>query len=335
MNTALSFRSWIVSLICLAGTFVLPQVFAADVVVQLYETTTVGSTIVLLKDVAKVTCTDAKEKLRAEMLEVQQLADTNAAVSVSAVSIKSRLIFAGWCLENISVTGANSIELTYLEPRFVTDADVEIEAHRAMCKISGMEEKELTVQLQQGFMQMVPDKMKERDGLRVQVNPPRQGLGSVIMQVQLWSGKEMLTSRPATFEVRKRHRVAIARVSLSREIALDDRSIQFENRFLSTPADELAPEMILGRNVRGSVAAGSILQLRDLQATASGMKVAIRKGESVQVIARAGSLRTRLRNAEAMQDGGLGESIELRNRETGYRITGKIIAPGQVIVQIR
>ena len=130
--------------------------------------------------------------------------------------------------------------------------------------------------------------------------------------------------------------MAVANISLTREVPLDESTVQFENRFMSTEVDELKPEQVLGRNVRGTVVAGSVVQMRDLQfATRSNTDSLIKKGSSVQVVAVAHRLRTSIRNVEALEDGRLGERVRLKNRETGKEIVGEVLGPGQAIVRIK
>lgn len=82
---------------------------------------------------------------------------------------------------------------------------------------------------------------------------------------------------------------------------------------MAAPADELVLEQIEGRNVKTVVPAGAVLQLKDLQLSRTGRAIAIKKGENVKVVAINGKLRIQMMQVEAMQDGGIGEVIELRN----------------------
>ena len=154
--------------------------------------------------------------------------------------------------------------------------------------------------------------------------------------MQLWKEDELLLTRPAVFDVRRRHRVAVARVSLSREVPLNESSVQFENRFMTTEVDELEPNQILGRSVRGTLASGSIVQMRDLQtASHSNADMLVKRGDAVVVTAVARRLRTSMRNVEALEDGRLGDRIRMKNRDSGKEIVGEVLGTGQAIVRLR
>ena len=123
---------------------------------------------------------------------------------------------------------------------------------------------------------------------------------------------------------------------MSREIPINDSNIQFENRFMTTEVDELDPNEILGRSVRGNVVAGSIVQMRDLQtATRSNGDILVKKGDAMHVIAMARRLRTSIRNLEALEDGRLGDRLRMKNRDSGKEIVGEILGPGQALVRVQ
>ena len=308
---------------------------AGEIRIRLNPSATVTSSQVLLGDVATVTSVNASRKREAEALEIRLLDLLNESEAVTAKSIRTRLVLAGWDLDEFSLAGAASVEVSYREPQILNDADIETQAHKALCTALDAEEKDLRVLLQNAFVQSLPANIRDTEGLRAEIVPPRKGLGMVSMQIQLWKDKELLTTRTAAFEVRKRHRVAVARVSLTRDVPLNENTVQFENRFLSTEVDELDSSQVLGRNLRSSVVAGSILQMRDMQNSSGRTQAMIRKGEPVQVIVIAGRLRTAMQNAEALQDGNLGESIRLKNRESGQEISGQVLGPGQVLIRVR
>lgn len=308
---------------------------AAELLVELQDVTTVRSTQVLLRDVAKLTCEDPAMLANAEAVEVRLLDLTHESEDVTAWTVKSRLVLAGWSLPQFSITGSPLTKVLFQEPQPLTDAELEKEALKAMVRIMSVEEKDLNVRLQSAFMQSLRKDIRERDGLRVEITPPRKALGMVVMKVQVWHDKELLVSQSASFDVRKRQRVAIAKVSLTREMPLDERSVQFENRFLATEMDELDSTQVLGQRVRSGVVAGTVIQMRDIQTSRSGIPLAVRKGEAVRVLVVAGPLQTILRDAEALQDGGVGESIKLKNRDSGQEIVGKVVGPGMVRIFVK
>jgi flagella basal body P-ring formation protein FlgA len=334
-NSALHRVLGCLTVIC-SSVFFVSSGSCSELVIELRPQSTVRSTQVLLRDVAKLTCADAVRLAHAESIELRLIDLTQGdTATINRFTLNSRLILAGWSYDQFKMVGPEAVFVTYSEPHPLTDTDIEKAALKAMVELMGVDEKELTVRLQAGVIQTLPKEIRERDGLRVEILPPKKSLGTLTMPVQIRSGDEVLFTRSATFDVRKRHRVAIARISLSRDMPLDERSIQFENRYLPVATDELDPAQVIGQRVRGTLVAGSVLQLRDLQTSRTGGQIVVKRGESVRVFADLGRLRTALSNAQAMQDGGIGETIRLLNPDTRREIVGKVMGPGLVRIQIQ
>lgn len=303
--------------------------------IELKEEVTSNRDVVLLSDVATISCGDSRIKDMVEQVELCELKPLDTSKRISQLNVRTRLVLAGMTLEQIRFSGPREVVVNFGEPNVLTDDTIETEAHRVLCQEMGVESFDLTVQLQSTLMETMSPKIQSMNDLKVKVVPPNKvTLGSSTMGVQFWKDDRILVTRFASFNVRKRHRVAIARASLSKELPLDGRSIEFADRFLAAPADELVLEQIEGRNVKAVVPAGAVLQLKDLQLSRSGKAIAIKKGENVKVVAINGKLRIQMMQVEAMQDGGIGEVIELRNRETGKTFSGEVTAPGRAVVRL-
>lgn len=340
MNFPFRFRCVCVILACCAGNAsdaVSGPVMAEEIQIQLKESAVVHANQVLLSSIATVSCSDPVCKKEAEDVEVRVLDLTLASETISQRFIKIRLIIAGFPMEDLTFSGADQTVVVFQPSQKLTDTQVEEQALIVLSQALNAEPEDLKVQLQGGFVQTLPKDIREMDGLQLKFLPPaRRSLGHVTLSVQAWKDDELILTRSATFDVRRRHRVAVAQISLSREVPLNEISVQFENRFMSTEVDELEPSQILGRSVRGTVVPGAIVQMRDLQTTTrANADILIKKGDSIQVIAMARRLRTSIRNIEALQDGRLGDRIRMKNRETGKEIVGEVLGTGQAIVRLR
>ncbi len=308
---------------------------AADLLIDMKPAANVTSGQVLLRDVARLTCANLVTLTEVGSLEIRVLNEAHDSETITAKKVAQCLVISGWSFDEFVVTGATSTLVTFSEPNVLSDEQVEQAALQAIVEMMGVNEKDLTVRLQNPFVSALPKELRDRDGLRVVVLPPKKGIGTVIMQVQVWHDKDLLANRSTAFDIRKRHRVAIARVSLSRDMPLDEHSVQFENRFLSSEMDELDAVQVIGQQVRSNIVSGSVLQMRDLHTVRTSLQPLVKKGETVRVMTMAGKLRTTYRNAEAMQNGMLGESIKLKNRESGQEIIGTVAGPGVVKIRIR
>jgi flagella basal body P-ring formation protein FlgA len=310
-------------------------VSAAELVIELKDVATVFSPQVLLRDVAKVKSLSVSDRIAAEAVELRLLDLTVPDEAISARSITTRLVLAGWLVEEIRVIGSPEVRVSFRQPELLTDTVIEEAATEVAFAIMGGDREDLVVKLQGVFVQSLPPDIRDVDGLMAKVNPPQKvGPGRSIMQIQIWDGDRIVATRSAAFDIRKRQTVAVARIALTRDMPIDERSVQFERRFVSTTLDELDGSQVFGQRVRANVVPGTILQARDFQTTPAGGRILIKKGDLVTAYARAGKLQTRLRNVEAMQDAGLGDNIKLLNRESDNLFSGKVMSPGTVLVII-
>lgn len=309
---------------------------SADVlVIELKEKAAVYSPQVLLRDIAKVKSRSFSDQAAAEAVELRILDLVADEETISDRSIKSRLILAGWPIEDIQIYGPSEVRVSFREPQLLTDAVIEEAALEAAYAFIGGDKEDLSVKLQSVFVQSLPPGIRNVNGLMAKVIPPtRVGPGRCVMQIQVWNGNDIVSSRVAAFEIRKRQTVAVAVVALTRDKPIDERSVKFERRFVTATIDELDASHVFGQRVRSNVVAGSILQARDFQTTPGGSQIMVKRGDLVTAYARVGRLVTRLRNVEAMQDAGIGDNIKLMNRESDNLFSGKVIGPGAVRVVI-
>lgn len=310
---------------------------ADEIRIQMKEAAAVHGSQVLVSSIATVSCSNPVLREAVENAEVKLLDLTLPSELISRRAVTTRLVLAGFQMDDLNISGAERTVVAFEARQQLSDTQVEQQAIVVLTEFMNVAPEDLHVSLQSGFVQALPQNLREMNDVTLKVMPPsRRSLGQVTLSVQLRKNDEVCLTRSAVFDVRRRHRVAVAQISLSRELPLDESNVQFENRFMSTEVDELKPELLLGRNVRGTVVAGSIIQMRDLQLpTRSNADVLIRKGASVQVVAVARRLRTSIRSVEALEDGRLGERVRLKNRDSGKEIVGEVLGPGQAIVRIK
>ncbi len=305
------------------------------VTLEIRSYTRIPNRSVTIADVAQVICADNNLKQAVELIEICNIDELSPEKIVTHRSFRTRLVLAGLTLEQIRIRGAQECKVEFGEPDLVTDQQVELEARKTLCQVMGLTADDLQVQLQTALMQTMTPDIQKTDGLVVKVVPPlKAALGNTSLNIQFWKDGRLLTTRCASFSVRKRFRVAVARASLSREYSLDHSTVGFEERFLTEPADELTLDQIEGRSVKSVVLAGGLIQTKDLQSSKTGKAVAVKKGELVKVIATNGSLKLQLYNVEAMEDGGTGETIQFKNRESGKTFSARVAGPGAAEVRL-
>jgi flagella basal body P-ring formation protein FlgA len=315
-----------------SGLVHLPMADAQDIQIELKASPKLTTVSPCLGDIATVKCTDPQTRASLEALPMPHVPQGTDSVTFSQRQISSRLLFAGYSTKEYTLKGPPSLTAKYVEVKAVTDADIEKAALKAVSELMNLESGDLRVSLRSPVVQGLGESLKQMTEPRVEVQPQRNGLGLVPMQVQIWDGGDLKKTVPVTCEVRRRYHVAKAVVSLTRDQPVTVQQVSFETQYLDKPVDQLTSDQLVGRSVRFGVPAGSVIQMKDIKTSVTGGQIIIKKGTFVSATVRAGRLRVSLRDAEALQDGAMGESIRLRNRQTGETIVGEVIGHGRVLV---
>ncbi len=169
--------------------------------------------------------------------------------------------------------------------------------------------------------------------LRAQL-PPEIPLGNQTLEVQLWdrTGRQATTSLNANIAVLRD--LVMARSNISRGEVLTPDRIERVRRPVTTHQVQFASY----EQVVGHVAQTPIQQFSLLPASAVGSvpqqenPVLVKRRDRVQVDLRTGHLLVQLRRAEAMQNGTLGDRIEVMNMDTRRTFVARVVGPGHVVV---
>ena len=82
--------------------------------------------------------------------------------------------------------------------------------------------------------------------------------------------------------------------------------------------------------------AGQLLTLRDLDEPAKeSLQTVVSSRDKVFITAISGPLRIKLRNAEAMGSGRVGDVINVRNLDSQKVIAARVTGPGNVEIRLR
>ena len=316
-----------------------PQITNASVlIIQLPEEVTVNSQRVLLRDIAKISGSNAAEIAAAGALEIVAIdAQESTAAETTAQKIRIRLVLSGFPNQQLQFRGSTQTTVRYLKEVPITDQDVQQAALNVVAESMNVPKEEVRVTLLDSFMAMVPNTVRSETGLRLEVLPPNDNSpGQKNMLVRLWKDSDVAYTKTARFMVHREYQVAVTLVSLTRDQPIDDAFVRIERQFLEKEADEVSAEALRGRVVQKNIEAGSVLSLRDLSIPVTAKTVdpiIIKRRDSVPVIARFGGIEIHMRAAEALQDGRDGDFMQLRNLETKKIFTGKVNILGHVEVQ--
>jgi hypothetical protein len=90
-----------------------PIVCADSLTIELKESATVYSPQVLLRDVAKVKSRSFSDQTAAEAVELRLLDLSVDEQTITAGSVTSRLVLAGWSVDEIRIVGAPEVRVAF------------------------------------------------------------------------------------------------------------------------------------------------------------------------------------------------------------------------------
>lgn len=304
--------------------------------ISLRSNTSVQSNQVVLGDIADISGNPLEMRSKLARLDVGVLRPNSDRLTIRQSLVGIRLRLAGWSAEEFIVTGADQAVVTRRRPEPLTDVAIESAAKLTMQGTLNVGPEEVRVLLASPFMGAVPRSLQQDDSLSVKVLPPLSArAGSLSLTVQIWRDSRLVYSRSGRFDVLRRQQVVVTRTSLPHDHTITERDVHAETRFLASPVDQLDPSQVVGRRVRSAVAAGEIVEVRDLRpAGRTDRDQLVKVRDNVQVTAVNGRLKVKLTSAQALQSGRHGDTIRVRNLRSNEVLTGRVTSAGHVEIRL-
>ncbi|MCA9058055.1 MAG: flagellar basal body P-ring formation protein FlgA [Planctomycetaceae bacterium] len=312
------------------------SVCAGDLQIELNAVAEVESSSVLLGDIAKISGGSFSDAAELRDVEVATLNAPGEQQAVTATFLKILLRLKGMATEDTEIRGAQSCSVTRSARPPLSDEEIEKAAREVLQQHLDAPPEDLQVSLTAPFLQTIPGAMKQGLDLTADVAPPpRLSLGNVAMTVRLWNGGTLIHTRQVSFQVLRRFSVVVARRSVASRATISHADVQEERRFLAIKPDELRLADVEGMQSVGQLASGQILAWRDLRTPVEQLQektVLVRQRDRVTVVAQAGLIQVRLTEAEALDNGHLGDQIRWRNPQTNRISTGQVTSAGYLLV---
>ncbi len=304
--------------------------------IELREEVEMDHDDVQLGDIARIHAADPDVRQHISELDMGVLDGETTGLMIGRSRVAIRLRLSGLDASEFQISGATKSVVRRRVPQVVTDSAIESAAVPTMEDALGVPASQLRVRLNSPMMATLPKQVQDEVGLRVEVQSPLSArIGTVSLTVRLWRGPQLVFSRSGRFEVFQQQHVAVTRTSLPRGHVIEARDVQFTDRFLAIPADQLDESQVIGRQVRNTLPAGRMIAVRDLLAAPTPkQKQLIKARDNVSVTAISGQLRVKLTAAEAMEAGKAGDVIKIRNLKSKEIITGRVTGAGQVEIRL-
>ncbi|MDB5307474.1 MAG: flagellar basal body P-ring biosynthesis protein FlgA [Gemmataceae bacterium] len=287
---------------------------AADpVVVDLPERATVRSAVVTVGDVARVAGGDAVTRGQVAGLDLAEVKARDQTVTVTRRVIEFRLQLAGVEPGGVVVIGADRVTVAVVR-RAVTADEVVAAARAELIRLLRGPPDTAAVELVQPVVVRLPE-IPEAERVTISARPHAQaavGPGRVQMDVTIFANGEKLLALPVYLEVKPAGRSA--------------------DPGGPTPALPGYPGAAVMNPV---VPAGGALP--PLPAVGAGRptpgEVLVRPRQRTKMVVRLGAVEVSA-VGDAQQEGRLGQSILLQNVDSKKMVTGRVVGPATVEVDL-
>lgn len=162
-------------------------------------------------------------------------------------------------------------------------------------------------------------------------------LGRVNVEVTMKNSGQAPIVVPLAFDVRHFENVVATYRPVARGHAIQKEDLYLQRWDVTGATDYCTkPEQLIGRVANRSMPAAQILREQDMvrttgEAGSTDRPVTVKRQSRVKMVSRIGDLNITV-NGEALQDGRIGESINVQNVDTRYITKGRVISADEVEV---
>lgn len=317
-----------------------PPLRAADTaIIRIRPESTISSNTVRLGDVADINAHSATLRTRLERLDLAELQDIDAGETISARQVLARLLIDGFDRSSVKLTGAPEVHVQRQSPRgrakpTTHDHDLanvirdQVLVQLSTAWLVAFDDVEVRLVTAPGSVQTPPA------GAIPDVElPDRPEPGRISIRVRWLKDDQIVRTDPLAAEVRLRQQVLVAAAAVSRGEVLTAEHLVEDRRMLSSRVAPISAQETVGHPLRRSLAPGELITSKDVSGAGTS-PVQIRARDLVRVVARKGTLTVRLQAAEALQPGRLGDTIRVRNTQSGRVMAGKVVSPKEVEINL-
>jgi flagella basal body P-ring formation protein FlgA len=327
------FSTAVILAAAIPGTMCLAQDAPGVVSITLHEKAVVARRVIQLKDIADIEGGPQALRRHIAEMDVDELASNeNRNHACPKSQIQFRLRLAAIPPDFFDLAGANEVMIV-LQPQAISPARIEDAAREDLLRRLPWSRDDMSVRLLQPVTVAMPA-LAEDERLTLDIEPNRSnvGLGHVQMNVAIRVNGEKRLTLPVFFDVQMMQEVAVCRRQIDRGETLTEADLIRQRRPVGpSEARAARPDTLIGKKCRRSMRPGQTVLATDLDESSSG-PLLVQPHQPVRMTVHLGSMDV-VALGEAMEGGGQGKIIHVRNIDTKAIVTGRVTGPKTVEVE--
>ncbi|HWG47406.1 MAG TPA: flagellar basal body P-ring formation chaperone FlgA [Gemmataceae bacterium] len=296
---------------------------AEPLVLTLRAEATVSGSQVSVGDVAALEGGDAQQRERIAKLDLAELPLSSQPILVSQQQIDFRLRVAGIDDRAFRLEGPRFVRVSRPATEAL-DNKIAAVARQAVEQKLPAGTEDAAIQLAQP-VRLPPLSAEGEDiHLEAELRGPVTVPGRVMVEVGIYIRGARRLGLPVYLEVKKLQSapVAIRRIEVGEAFRSDN--VRIERVAVENPPKAAVDVAgLMGRHARRTVAAGRLIEPGDVESDTQ-LAIVIHQRDLIHILAKVGPLQVKARG-EALQEGRIGQLIQVRNVDSNATVAGRVV----------
>lgn len=298
--------------------------------------TTSGDRTLKVGDIAHIWSTDPQLDDRISALDIAT--GDQESPGITAAQLRVRLNLAGFDPDLVRIVGD---EVLFREsgptspPSPMTelkDASLELSIREALATRWDIPTEDILVEIKsKAAATKEPDPETSRWDI---VLPETVRPGTTQIKALRMNGLEVLRNESVRVEILVYGEVPVAVSPISRDQVIQLVDLRMERRPLTRLEDRQEADDFVGRTARQAIGGGQVVRGQHVKTDGTRPESVVQSRGIVRIVARKGALMVVISGGEALQSGGVGDWIRVRNPQSGRIITGRITGADEVEVPL-
>ncbi len=357
----------LVILMLLAGFCQAESLRADPAVITLHPAAATGEEIVFLQDVATIKGGSREMRSQLEQIDLWEFKGTGSEeATITRALIRTRLLLADFPDESFEIVGEEEAVVRHgpniqtasaqrtsplsarsrprtsprsPSPTPLSDVELERLLHEGIAESLQLDPEDVRVRLAQACLpRSLPKELVGKVGVMEPMLPTRPLPGRVTVGVRVLVDQKVVANVQTQVDLAIRRTLLVAAADLPRGAKLSDADLEEHAVWLTRAEPHPRRSDAIDATLNRDVFQGQPLKMSDLVRRGVGgsgdTSVVVKNRDKVQMTARKGGLVVVVRNAEAQQQGRVGDWISVRNTSSGKIVSARVVGPGEVEVPL-
>jgi flagella basal body P-ring formation protein FlgA len=299
---------------------------AADlrVMIKPQPIVTTGSKITV-GDVAEIQGGTSLDRRRLAALDLDEMQPGKDACRISKRQLEMRCLVEGIARQQLDITGPDEVVVRRSTADRLREK-LQEELASEIVRQFGLEDRSVQVRIaDQQQVQSIEHQLALQSTKMTLLLPARLPLGAARLEVQF--EKVDGTAFQQTFDVQIVHsrKVALATRPISRGSIVEAGMFRVIQRPIASREEFADPMRLAGHIASRDIASNEVVLSNHLSSQTADDRPVIRRNDLVDVVYRISNSEIRLKNARAMSQGRVGDTIELLNTRSNERLTATVV----------